>query len=191
MSMGANKPNNSSKKDQNSSKTSKDNSSIIMDTLYPGVPGFTPSEEVPIGGVILAPTPIEYHQNRTTVKVVVRNTGDRPIQVGSHFHFFEVNRYMEFDRKLAFGYHLNIPATTAVRFEPGEEKDVELVSYGGKRRVIGFNNLVDAYTGDEDAPSFFPSKIKSFNKLSELGFKTINEVDAEAGYTTNNKGTSK
>lgn len=191
--MSANKPTNSNAKQevQNSKTTPIDNTPEVVDTLYPSIPGFSPSTEVPVGGVILDTTPIEYHQNRKTVKVIVRNTGDRPIQVGSHFHFFEINRYMEFDRRLAFGYHLNVPATTAVRFEPGEEKEVELVSYGGKRRVIGFNNLVDGYTGDEDAPSFFPAKIRSFNKLAEYGFKTVSEEDAEAGYTTNNKGTSK
>lgn len=172
-------------------KDSTDTSTIISDILYPGIPGFTPTTEVPLGGVILAKEPIEYFQNRTTVKVVVRNTGDRPIQVGSHYHFFEVNRYMEFDRKLTFGYHLNIPATTAVRFEPGEEKEVELVSYGGKRRVIGFNNLVDGYTGDEDAPTYFPAKTKAFNRLKELGFKTISESKAEEHLKNKNNSTSK
>ncbi len=97
--------------------------------------------------------PIEYNTGRKTVKLVVRNTGDRPIQVGSHFHFFEVNRYLEFDRDAAFGCHLNIPATTAIRFEPGDQKEVEVVAYSGKRRVIGFNGLVMGYTGDEDAPT--------------------------------------
>lgn len=109
--------------------------------VYPNTPGFTPKEYVPVGGVILADTPIEYNTGRRTVTLKVRNTGDRPIQVGSHYHFFEVNRYLEFDRPKAYGYHLNIPATTAIRFEPGDEKEVELVTYWGKRRVIGFNNL--------------------------------------------------
>ena len=92
------------------------------DIEYPKTPGFTPKEYCPVGGVILAEDPIEYNTNRRTVKLKVRNTGDRPIQVGSHYHFFEVNRFLEFDRPKAFGYHLNIPATTAIRFEPGEEK---------------------------------------------------------------------
>lgn len=164
---------------QPKAKNSNEKSNLVADNLYPGIAGFTPTTEVPVGGIIFAKEPIEYFQNRTTVKLVVRNTGDRPIQVGSHFHFFEVNRYMEFDRKLSFGYHLNIPATTAIRFEPGEEKEVELVSFGGKRRVIGFNNLVDGYTGDEDAPTFFPAKTKAFNRLKEFGFKTISESKAE------------
>lgn len=161
------------------------------DSAYPYTPGFVPAESVPVGGVILASTPIEYNTTRKTVTLTVRNTGDRPIQVGSHFHFFEVNRYMEFDRKQAFGYHLNIPATTAIRFEPGEERQVELVAFGGKRRVIGFNNLVDGYTGEEDAPSFFPASIRSLKKIDEYGFKTISENDAEAEYKTKSNKTTK
>ena len=102
----------------------------------------------------------------------VKNCGDRPVQVGSHFHFFEVNRYLQFDRESAYGYHLNIPATTAVRFEPGEEKSVELVAYGGKQYVSGFNGLVEGYTGTEDAPFYLPKKIKSINKMKKYGFKT-------------------
>lgn len=150
------------------------------DSAYPVTPGFVPKNEVPVGGVLLADTPIEYNTTRKTITLTVRNTGDRPIQVGSHFHFFEINRYMEFDRKAAFGYHLNIPATTAIRFEPGEEKEVELVAFGGKRRIIGFNNLVDGYTGEEDAPSFYPASLRSVKRLDEYGFKTISEADAEA-----------
>ena len=84
----------------------------------------------------------------TTLKV--RNTGDRPVQVGSHFHFFEVNRALEFDRAAAFGQHLNIPASTAMRFEPGDEREVKLVPYLGKRAVYGFNNLVDGADRRQD-----------------------------------------
>lgn len=153
--------------------------------------GFTPANQVPVGGVILAKDPIEYNSNRKTITLTIKNTGDRPIQVGSHFHFFEVNRYLEFDRSAAFGYHLNIPATTAIRFEPGEARQVELASFGGKQRIIGFNNLVDGYTGDEDAPSFFPASIKAIRKLDEFGFKTISEKDAEANNKTNTNKTKK
>jgi len=71
--------------------------------------------------------------------------------VGSHFHFFEVNPALEFDRGAAFGLHLNIPSSTATRFEPGDEREVELVPYGGKREVYGFNNLVDGPTAGADA----------------------------------------
>src|SRR6476660_8378732 len=94
--------------------------------------------KVPVGGVILAEGEIEINAGRPTVKLKVRNAGDRPIQVGSHFHFFEVNRALEFDRAAAFGLRLNIPSSTATRFEPGDEREVQLVPYGGKRAVYGF-----------------------------------------------------
>lgn len=116
---------------------------------------------------------------------MVRNTGDRPIQVGSHFHFFETNRYLEFDRPKAFGCHLNIPATTAIRFEPGEEKEVEVVEYAGKRRVIGFDDLVNGYTGLEDTPTFYPKRTEAIRRLGEYGYKTVSEEEAEAEYTEN------
>jgi len=80
---------------------------------------------------------------RKTTKVKAINTGDRPVQIGSHFHFFEVNRAISFSREQAFGMRLNIPASTAVRFEPGEEKEVELVEIGGSHSVFGHNDLVN------------------------------------------------
>ena len=98
------------------------------------------------GEYFVAPGDIVCNAGRRTVALTAINTGDRPVQVGSHFHFFEVNREMSFDRALAFRMHLNIAAGTAVRFEPGEEKEIELVEYGGARRVFGFNNLVDGDT---------------------------------------------
>ena len=82
------------------------------------------------------------NENRKTQRLLVRNTGDRPIQVGSHYHFFETNRALSFDREAAYGQRLNIPAGTAVRFEPGEEKEVELTDYAGKKSIHGFNNLL-------------------------------------------------
>ena len=142
-------------------------------TLYPNQPGFRPAQPVPVGGVVLRGEPVAYNEGRKTVKLTVRNTGDRPIQVGSHFHFFEVNRYLEFDRDAAFGCHLNIPATTAIRFEPGDQKEVEVVSYAGKRRIIGFNNLVMGYSGDEDVPSYYPARTKAFLRMRQRGFKHI------------------
>ena len=95
----------------------------------------------PVGGYILAAEPIEINARRPHVKLAVRNTGDRPVQVGSHFHFFEANRALRFDRAQAFGMRLNIPAGTAVRFEPGDEKRVTLVELAGARRVFGLNGL--------------------------------------------------
>ena len=80
---------------------------------------------------------------RSTAKLLVRHTGDRPVQVGSHYHFFEVNRALSFDRDAAYGMHLNIPAGTAVRFEPGEEREVSLVAFGGTRAVYGHNSKVN------------------------------------------------
>lgn len=103
--------------------------------------------EVAIGGYILAVEPIVFNQDKPVTKVKVKNTGDRPIQVGSHFHFFEVNKLLDFDRSQAFGKRLNIAATTAIRFEPGDEISVELIPYGGKQTVYGFNNLVDGWVG--------------------------------------------
>lgn len=153
----------------------------------PQAPGFAPKEYCPVGGVILASGDLEYNANRRTAKVMVHNTGDRPIQVGSHFHFFEVNRYLEFDREAAFGKHLNIPATTAVRFEPGAQKEVELVSYAGKTRVIGFNDLTDGYTGLEDNPTYYPTKIRAKHRMELYGFKNAPAAGA-AGAESNKKG---
>ncbi|WP_090981669.1 urease subunit beta [Paenibacillus sp. CF384] len=84
---------------------------------------------------------IELNAGRETVEIVVVNTGDRPVQVGSHFHFFEVNRALAFEREAAFGMRLHIPAGTAVRFEPGEEKPVQLAQLGGSKRSFGLNAL--------------------------------------------------
>ncbi|MBM3941378.1 MAG: urease subunit beta [SAR202 cluster bacterium] len=92
---------------------------------------------------------IELNSGRPTVSLSVWNTGDRAVQVGSHFHFFEVNRALRFDRAAAFGMRLDIPAGTAVRFEPGDRKDVTLVAIGGTRRVQGLNGLTN---GGLDGP---------------------------------------
>ena len=159
--------------------------------LYPDEAGFSPAQRVAVGGILPAAAPIEYNLGRKTVQLTVRNTGDRPIQVGSHFHFFEVNRYLEFDRDASFGCHLNIPATTAIRFEPGDQKQVEVVAYSGKRRVIGFNGLVMGYTGDEDAPTYYPARLRALRKVREAGFKIIAERDAEAAANKSNNTKNK
>ena len=86
---------------------------------------------------------IELNAGRKTVTLSVANSGDRPIQVGSHYHFFETNPALKFDRKKARGMRLNIPAGTAVRFEPGQSREVRLVAYAGARRVVGFNGRVN------------------------------------------------
>ncbi len=94
------------------------------------------------GEIITAAGEIELNVGRKTVSVAVTNQGDRPIQVGSHYHFFETNRALDFDRTVTRGFRLNIPAGTAVRFEPGQPRDVELVEYAGRRHVYGFNGQV-------------------------------------------------
>ena len=94
------------------------------------------------GEIVAAPGDIALNAGRATVRVTVANTGDRPIQVGSHYHFYETNRALSFDRETTRGYRLNVPAGTAIRFEPGQEREVELVRYGGEGRVFGFNGRV-------------------------------------------------
>lgn len=125
-----------------------------------------------IGGVVLGTGDIEINAGRPITKLKVRNTGDRPVQVGSHFHFFEVNRALQFDRGSAFGCHLNIPATTGIRFEPGEEHEVSVVPFGGKRCVYGFNNLVNNWVGGDETPNFQTVKHSSMQKAEFLGFKS-------------------
>ena len=99
------------------------------------------------GEYFLQEEPIEANSGRKTASLIVANTGDRPIQVGSHFHFFEANKALRFDRGAAFGMRLDIPAGTAVRFEPGDEKKVALVQIGGAKRVYGLNELTGGATG--------------------------------------------
>ena len=94
------------------------------------------------GEIQTADAPIELNADRPTLKLSVANAGDRPVQVGSHFHFFETNTALEFDRKATRGFRLNIPAGTAVRFEPGQSREVELVALDGARMVYGFNAQV-------------------------------------------------
>jgi urease subunit gamma/beta len=112
----------------------------VHDPIGPGserVEGVTPGEVVPAEGEV------ELAEGRETVTVEVANAGDRPIQVGSHYHFFEVNRALRFERERAFGMHLDIPAGTAVRFEPGEDREVGLVAFGGSGKLHGLNALTD------------------------------------------------
>ena len=128
----------------------------------------------PVGGYILAAAAVEINVGRPRVKLRVRNTGDRPVQVGSHFHFFEVNRALEFDREMAFGHRLDIAAGTAVRFEPGDEREVTLVPFGGKRRVHGFNSLVDGWAPVDG--SYRPQAARAMRLATEYGFKTESQA---------------
>jgi urease beta subunit len=93
------------------------------------------------GEYLLEMQPIQANAGRRTVRVVVRHTGDRPVQIGSHYHFYEVNKALKFERATARGMRLNIAAGTSVRFEPGEEKEIELVEYGGERQILGHQGL--------------------------------------------------
>jgi urease subunit beta len=102
------------------------------------------------GEFILLKEDIACNSSKKAVKIMVLNTGDRPVQVGSHFHFYEVNRSLKLNRRDAFGMHLNIPSGTAVRFEPGDAKEVELVPFSGKRQVYGLNNLTNGPLDKEE-----------------------------------------
>ena len=127
--------------------------------------------KTPVGGLLLASGDIEINAGYPVTTIKVRNTGDRPIQVGSHYHFFETNADLEFDRGQSFGKRLNIPATTAIRFEPGDEKEVSLVPYQGKQRVFGFNGLVNGWVGDESYDDYRPRLSEALTKVSLYGFK--------------------
>lgn len=122
------------------------------------------SEAVVPGEILLAEGDIVALHGRQTIELTVANTGDRPIQVGSHCHFFEVNRALRFDREQTYGFRLLVPAGTAVRFEPGEEKRVMLVAFGGKRIAYGVNGLTN---GRLDDPGV---RARAMAKARELGF---------------------
>lgn len=116
-----------------------------------------------IGEIMPADRDIVLNEGKKTVTIVVANKGDRPVQVGSHFHFFETNKCLSFDRDAAYGYHLDIPSGTAVRFEPGEEKEVQLTEMGGRKRVFGLNDLTCAQATDATkAASLENAKRKGF-----------------------------
>lgn len=116
------------------------------------------------GEIILGEGDIVAFNGRQTVELIVANTGDRPIQVGSHCHFFEANRALRFDREKAYGFRLRVPAGTAVRFEPGEDKRVTLVSVGGNRVAYGINGLVNGHLDDATVKS------KAMTAAHEQGF---------------------
>jgi urease beta subunit len=117
------------------------------------------------GEYFLSDEKIICNSDRISITVTVVNNGDRPVQVGSHFHFFEVNPQLDFDRTKAFGKRLNIAAGTAVRFEPGEQKTINLVEIGGAKTVYGFNNLTNGNIGNEEV------KNAAIKNLSTSKFK--------------------
>lgn len=128
---------------------------------------------VKAGEWIISDQPVEINAGRRTVRMTVRNTGDRAIQIGSHFHFFEVNRALDFDRPRAMGMHLNVPAGASIRFEPGDEKEVDLVEYGGMKRVIGFNGLVNG-----SVQAKWPIK-EALARARELDFRGMEHLEQE------------
>jgi len=115
------------------------------------------------GEIVLGEGDIVANQGRRTLALTVANTGDRPIQVGSHFHFFEANKALRFERARAFGMRLNVPAGTAVRFEPGDEKIVTLVELAGAREVYGLNGVTEGGTGPERLA-------EALRRAADLGF---------------------
>jgi urease beta subunit len=121
------------------------------------------------GEIILGQGDIEVFKGRQTAELIVANTGDRPIQVGSHCHFFEANRALRFDREKAYGFRLQVPAGTAVRFEPGEDKRVTLVSIGGNRVAYGINGLVNGRLDDAQV------KTRAMAAAREQGFLVKHE----------------
>lgn len=122
------------------------------------------NNDTPPGKIFCASGTIALNADRTVKKLTVANTGDRPIQIGSHFHFFEVNRALKFDRAETYGFRLDIPAGTSVRFEPGDTKEVTLVEIAGERNIRGLNGLVN---GLLDAPN---AKAEALKQLQALGF---------------------
>ena len=126
------------------------------------------------GEWLLAEGPIEINAGRRTLRLSVRNTGDRPIQIGSHFHFFEVNRVLEFDRPATIGMRLDVPSGQSVRFEAGDERDVELVAFGGHGRVIGFNALLDGAISSSSAVA------RAAARAASLGFAGAETPDDDA-----------
>jgi urease subunit beta len=125
--------------------------------------------KVAVGGYVCHAKPISFNEGLPVTTLNVRNTGDRPVQVGSHFHFFEVNPALEFDRAAAFGQHLNIPASTALRFEPGDEREVSVVPFGGHRAAYGFNNLVDGPTSGATGDT---ARAKAVALAAKRGFRS-------------------
>ncbi len=137
----------------------------VHDPIRPGKKKKMPKGAVVPGELVVEDGEIELNAGRPTARIKVLNTGDRPIQVGSHYHFFETNRALEFDRAAAYGLHLDIPAGTAVRFEPGESKEVDLVAFGGTGELIGLNSLTDGSAHSE------ARKEAALQKAHDRGFK--------------------
>ncbi len=137
----------------------------VHDLIRPGTQQLAEADQVRPGEIIPADGEIELNAGRRKAGVRVTNTGDRPVQIGSHYHFFEVNKALDFDRDASFGMHLDVPAGTAVRFEPGEAKDVALVAFGGSGELYGLNSLTNGSHRSE------ANKQAALGRARERGFK--------------------
>lgn len=132
------------------------------------------------GEIIVKRTEIEVNKGHKSTILNVKNTGDRPIQVGSHYHFFEANPALDFDHEKAYGKRLDIPAGAAVRFEPGDEKEVQLVEYSGKRKIYGFHGAVN---GPIDEPRVYREEANdSATEIAEEENKENENANKESGY---------
>ncbi|WP_072395808.1 urease subunit beta [Hyphomicrobium sp. CS1GBMeth3] len=137
----------------------------VHDPIRPGQKAIAAADMIAPGEIIPAEGEIELNAGRAKATLRVTNTGDRPIQIGSHYHFFEANKALDFDRSAAFGFHLDIPAGTAVRFEPGETKQVELAAFGGTGELYGLNNLTDGFSRRPE------TKASALQRARDRGFK--------------------
>ena len=136
----------------------------VHDPIRPGS-GAVDANAVTPGEILAQDGDIELNAGREKTSLTVVNTGDRPVQVGSHYHFFEVNKALEFTREASFGKRLDIPSGTAVRFEPGQTKDVTLCVFGGRAEIIGLNALTNGPTDTDEA------KAQAIEKARNAGFK--------------------
>ncbi len=136
----------------------------VHDPIRPGQ-GAAAGAEIRPGEILPGQGDIEINSGRRRVRLSAVNTGDRPVQIGSHYHFFEANKALDFDREKAVGMHLDIPAGTAVRFEPGESREVELVAFGGTGEIFGLNRLTDGSTRGE------ARKAAALRRARDAGFK--------------------
>ncbi len=118
------------------------------------------------GEYIISNQPVIANQGKTVLTIQVTNTGDRPIQVGSHTHFFEANKNLSFDREKSYGTHLNIPAGTSLRFEPGDSRKIELTEFGGKKTVFGFSGLVNGPLDEKKSMALQKAKTQGFRHIS-------------------------
>lgn len=137
----------------------------VHDPIRPGKKKVLKKDHIIPGEIIPAKGDIELNAGRKKASVKVTNKGDRPVQVGSHYHFFESNRHLDFDRAAAFGMHLDIPAGTAIRFEPGETKTVSLVAFGGGGELVGLNSLTNGSRNSDEV------KAAALRRAKERGFK--------------------